>query len=116
MKNQGIEIQTQQTPDMALIVPVGEVDMSSSTQLRKVLLDFVQQKKETVIVSLELVDYIDSSGIATLVEGFQKTVHYGGTFKLIIANQKIVDVFRLARLNRVFDIFPNRQAAGVKTE
>jgi anti-sigma B factor antagonist len=114
MNPKGIEIQTRQTPDMALVIPVGEVDMSSSTQLRDILMGILRQKKETVIVSLEEVDYIDSSGLATLIEGFQKTVHYGGTFKLIINKPKIMDVFKLARLNRIFDIFESREAAGVK--
>ena len=84
-----IEIQTKESQNAVLLLVTGEIDMSTSNKLREALLQTLKNKKETVAVSLEKINYIDSSGLATLVEGLQNTIRYGGTFKLILKNQKI---------------------------
>ncbi|NUM35555.1 MAG: STAS domain-containing protein [Candidatus Brocadiae bacterium] len=108
-----IEIQTQENANTALIQVSGEVDMSTSNKLREALLNVIKKKKDTVVVNLEKINYIDSSGLATLVEGLQNTKHYKGAFKLILKNPKILDILKLARLNQIFEIFESMEAAKV---
>lgn len=81
----------------------GEVDMHSSPAVRKVILDLVKTKS-AVVVDLSAVKYMDSSGVATLVEGFQNARKLGHDFILAAPSGSVLGVIRLARLDKVFRI------------
>jgi anti-sigma B factor antagonist len=81
----------------------GEIDLSCSPEARKVLLACVK-RKVPVVVDLSAVTYIDSSGVASLVESLQ-TARKGGTaFILAAVSEAALRVLQLARLDRVFTI------------
>ena len=103
---------TQRTAREAVIVALaGEVDMSTSPDVRHVFLELVERKTPRVIVDLTSVSYIDSSGIATLVECFKNTGKYGGKLRLFGLNENIRDVFVLAKLDMIFDIRKSEEDA-----
>ncbi len=81
----------------------GEVDLEHSPTARQVLLDCVGQGKK-VLVDLSGVDYIDSSGVASLVEAFQRAKKSGEEFALVAVNDAPRRVLELARLDKVFTI------------
>ena len=81
----------------------GEVDMSWSQQVRAAVLDALK-RSDKVAVHLAAVSYIDSSGIAALVEGFQQARGRGQVFVLLEASDAVKAVLRLARLDRVFTL------------
>ncbi len=81
----------------------GEVDLEHSPKAREVLLGAVK-KKQDVLVDLSEVSYIDSSGVASLVEAFQSSKKAGSSFGLVSVNPAALRVLELARLDRVFTI------------
>lgn len=89
----------------------GEVDLSWSPQLRKAILDALATRKP-VAVNLSQVSYIDSSGIAALVEGFQQARGKNQRFALVAISSAVRAVLELARLDRVFPIYPTLSDAG----
>lgn len=89
----------------------GEVDLSWSPQLRKAILDALATRKP-VAVNLSQVSYIDSSGIAALVEGFQQARGKNQRFALVAISSAVRAVLELARLDRVFPIYPTLADAG----
>ncbi len=89
----------------------GEVDLSWSQKLRKAVLDALA-KGQPVAVDLSRVTYIDSSGIAALVEGFQSARGKSQHFSLVAVSQPVIAVLELARLDRVFPIFPTLDEAA----
>jgi len=82
----------------------GTVDLYSSPELRE---EIQRQFKKctTLIIDLSGVEYIDSSGIATLVEGLQVSKKLGKRFILTGITEQVKDVFNLARLEKVFSIY-----------
>jgi anti-sigma B factor antagonist len=94
---------TEQQGDWAVVKLGGEVDLSWSQQARKAVLDALG-KAQKVAVNLAAVTYIDSSGIAALVEGFQNARGKGQTFVLVAVSDPVLAVLRLARLDKVFAI------------
>lgn len=84
----------------------GEVDLSWSQRLRKTILEALASSRP-VAVDLSAVTYIDSSGIAALVEGFQNARGKGQRFALVAVSRPVHAVLELARLDRVFPIFPS---------
>ena len=81
----------------------GDVDLEYSPKARRVLLDTVEERRD-VLVDLSGVSYIDSSGVANLVEAFQLSRQNGTGFALVSVNPAALRVLQLARLDKVFTI------------
>jgi anti-sigma B factor antagonist len=89
----------------------GELDMSSSPEVRRILVDLVNDKTPRILLNLQEMEYIDSSGLATFVECLQGVKRYGGALRIYGVNSQIIDVFKLARLDTVFEIKEDEAAA-----
>ena len=87
----------------------GEVDLSWSQDVRRAVLDALAGGRP-VGVDLSAVGYIDSSGIAALVEGLQQARQRGLRFALVAVSDAVRAVLELARLDRVFALVPDAQA------
>ena len=83
----------------------GEVDLSWSQQVRDAILAALG--RGDVGVELSQVGYIDSSGIAALVEGLQQSRQRGLRFALVAVSDAVRAVLELARLDRVFALVPD---------
>jgi len=80
-----------------------DVDLDSSPHTREILLELVK-RNQPVIVDLSGVTYIDSSGVASLVEALQTARKRGQKFSLAAVSEVALRVLRLARLDAVFTI------------
>ena len=81
----------------------GDVDLDTSPAARKVLLDCLTRKRP-IVVDMAGVSYIDSSGVASLVEAFQGARKAGLGFALASVSEAAMRVLQLARLDKVFTI------------
>jgi anti-sigma B factor antagonist len=82
----------------------GDIDLYSSPVLRREIISFVEKKVPLLLVDFRDVSYIDSSGIATLVEGLRGMMSHGGKLKLLGIPERLVEVFTFSKLDKVFDI------------
>ena len=89
----------------------GFIDMSSSPEVREALTTQFDTKPSAIIVNLSKVPYIDSSGIATLVEGLQWGHSNSKKFRLVGLNSTVRDIFEIARLLQVFEVFDSNEEA-----
>jgi anti-sigma B factor antagonist len=96
--------QVEEREGYAVVVLTGEVDLSRSPEARKVILGCLE-KKRPLMVDLSAVQYIDSSGVASLVEGYQLSRSQEVDFGLIGVSEAAMNVLRLARLDKVFPIY-----------
>ncbi|MDZ7752029.1 MAG: STAS domain-containing protein [Gammaproteobacteria bacterium] len=81
----------------------GEVDLSTSPAVRQAILASLEAGTP-VAIELQDVTYIDSSGVASLVEGYQTAKSRGLLFTLVGASESVMGVLELARLDKVFPI------------
>jgi anti-sigma B factor antagonist len=88
----------------SIVVLKGDVDLESSPAAREILLKSVEGAG-TVLVDLSSVTYIDSSGVASLVEALQAAKRNGGRFALVAASDPTRRVLELARLDKVFTMY-----------
>jgi anti-sigma B factor antagonist len=86
-----------------VVALVGDVDLETSPEARRVLLEGVGRKL-AVVVDLSGVDYMDSSGVASLVEALQTAKRNGTPFSLAAPQPKVRRILELARLDKVFRI------------
>jgi anti-sigma B factor antagonist len=82
----------------------GDVDLSCSPDARKSILAVLQENK-SLLIDLGMVSYIDSSGIASLVEGYQTAKKQSLRFGLVGVSDAAMSVLKLARLDKVFPIY-----------
>ena len=97
------EIEFNRSGDTCTIFAKGEIDLSNSNELRKTILG-VLKTDQKVRVNLSDVNYIDSSGIASLVEGLQMAKSQKKSFVLIQPSEQVKAIMELARLDKVFTI------------
>ncbi len=88
----------------------GDVDLEHSPAARAVLLEAVE-RGSGVLVDLSGVGYMDSSGVASLVEAYQESKKRGARFALVAVNPPALRVLELARLDRVFTIHASLEEA-----
>jgi len=88
----------------ALLRVIGDVTIHTSPRLREQLKPLLTAQMKEVQVALDDVDFMDSSGIATLVEGLQWGRLTGGRFVLSGLRDNVRDIFSLAKLDMVFEI------------
>ena len=106
-----MKVQVQHLEDIAIIGCSGEVDLYSSPSLRDSLLAEIKADGPSVLVNMSGVTYIDSSGIATLVEGLQLSRQTKTRFGLFGLRPNARSVLELARLHKVFAIFGDEPEA-----
>lgn len=93
-----------------VVALAGEIDLDRAPMVRRQLLDCVKRQQD-VLVDLSAVTYIDSSGIASLVEALQWARRRGSDLSLVAVSPQALRVFELARLDTVFSIHPDVDAA-----
>lgn len=99
-------------PDESNVLPLeGEIDLHVSPRVSASLGAMIEEKPSRVVVDLSKVTYIDSSGLAVLIEAMQNVEAYGGKFLLAGIQDNVKPIFEIARLDQVFLIFPHVDAA-----
>ena len=106
-----MKIDIEQYESDVVLTPHGEVDLSSSPELRESLLSALRDKPAKLIVNLDKTPYMDSSGVATLVEAMQKAMRSQTKLVLCGMEEKVRSIFEIARLDAVFTIVDDTKAA-----
>ena len=101
----------QMSPGVHVVNLHGDVDMSTSPEIRKVVAPIFNKETSRVIVDLSQVPYMDSSGIATLIEGLQQSQKWGIRFILVGMTAQVEAAFDLAHLKEVFEVLPDLESA-----
>jgi len=90
--------------DYSVISLTGEIDLNESPNVRKQILNYINNDT-ALLVDLSKVEYIDSSGVASLVEGLQTARAKNINFFLVGVSDSVMQVLQLARLDSVFTIY-----------
>jgi anti-sigma B factor antagonist len=90
----------------------GDIDLATSPELRKPLLRELRElRTPRVVLNLKAVRYIDSSGVASLVEGLKASRDVGARFILFGLNTTVREVLQLSKLVRIFEICESEEQA-----
>lgn len=89
----------------------GEIDINSSPDIKKALDKLISKKEPKLVISFSKVTYVDSSGLATLVELLKNMRTYGGRMRLADLSPKIKSLFEITKLEKLFDISSDEDEA-----
>src|SRR3954451_23861528 len=92
--------------DRLTIVEVeGEIDVYTAPRLRELLIDLVNKGNFHLLVNMEKVDFLDSTGLGVLVGGLKRVRAHDGSLELVCTQERILNIFRITGLTKVFGIF-----------
>jgi len=98
--------------DQVLILSLsGDVDLGCSVQLREYLLGVLSEEPTSMIINMAEVGFMDSSGLATLVEALQLTRRSNSQLKLVGLNRRVRSIFEISRLDGIFEIYDTEDEA-----
>jgi len=107
-----LDITNMPLPNQKNVVPLeGEMDLQVSPDIASRLNDLIMDKPPRLVVDLSRVTYIDSSGLAVLINAMQSVEDYGGLFALAGVQESVRAIFESARLDQVFLSYPHVDAA-----
>jgi anti-sigma B factor antagonist len=89
----------------------GEIDINSSPDIKKAFDKLITQKTPKIVINLSRVTYVDSSGLATLVEILKNMRSYGGRMRLANMSSKIKSLFEITKLEKLFEIMVDEAQA-----
>jgi anti-sigma B factor antagonist len=107
-----MQISTRRLDKTAIFDISGDIDLAHSTEVRRlVLLEFRQNRTPRVILNLHGVNYIDSSGVASLVEGLKAARDVGSRLILFGLSPIAHEVLQLSKLLKIFEIYDTEDMA-----
>lgn len=107
-----MNISTRVSGSATVIDVTGDITLYSSPEVRKVLLDLLREKRvPRVVINLQNVKYIDSAGVASLVEGLKVSRDLKSGLALYGLGRTTREVLELTRLIRVFEVYESEEEA-----
>jgi len=103
--------------DRPNVLPLeGDIDLHVSPAVTQSLNAVIKKKPERIVIDLSRATYIDSAGMAALILAMQEVEAYGGKFFLAGLQETLRSIFETSRLERIFQIFPDVDAALAASE
>ena len=93
-----------ETPGFTVITVGGEIDVYTAPKLREKLISLVDDGRYQLIVDMEGVEFLDSTGLGVLVGGLKRVRAHDGSIDLVCTQSRILRIFRITGLNKVFSI------------
>ncbi len=110
-----MEVKSSVEKSIVTILPEGDIDMHSSPTLRAELKKYYTNDTEAILIDLSKVPYMDSSGIASLVECLQWEKANGKKMVLYGINKRVLGIFEMAKLHTLFTIVDTETEARALT-
>ena len=97
--------------DIVILQIVGEIDLYNAPEIKDIISKLIEERCYNVIIDLEKVSYIDSSGIGALISSLSNLKKYHGGLKIINVYASVRKVFELTKLTSFFEIFDSEEEA-----
>ncbi|MBK6872992.1 MAG: STAS domain-containing protein [Kineosporiaceae bacterium] len=99
-----LSVTSRQEGDRSVVSVVGEIDVYTAPALRERINDLVAAGHYRLVVDLSSVDFLDSTGLGVLVGGLNRVRTQDGSLHLVCTQEKILKVFQITGLTKVFPI------------
>jgi anti-sigma B factor antagonist len=83
----------------------GEIDVYTAPRLRELLIELVNTGFYQLVVNMEKVEFLDSTGLGVLVGGLKRVRAHDGSLDLVCTQERILKIFRITGLTKVFGIY-----------
>ena len=110
-----LSLEDRQEGDRTIVVVGGEIDVYTAPKLREKLIDLVSGGHYHLVVDMEGVEFLDSTGLGVLVGGLKRVRAHEGSLRLVCTQERILKIFRITGLTKVFPIHASVEEAVAAT-
>jgi len=110
-----LTVETRQARDGVAVVTLGgEVDVYTAPKVKQALVDLLAAGNRALVVNLDGVEYLDSTGLGALIGGLRRAREKGGAFRVVCSNPRLKRIFDITDLTPVFDLDDSEEGALAK--
>lgn len=106
-----LSLETREQSGHTVVVVGGEIDVYTAPKLRDKITELVNAGHHDLVVDMDRVDFLDSTGLGVLVGGLKKVRAEDGTMSLVCSQDRLLKIFKITGLAKVFTIHPSQEAA-----
>ena len=106
-----LSLETRQVGDRTVVSVGGEIDVYTAPKLRDKITELVNAGHHTLLVDMEQVEFLDATGLGDLVGGLKKVRAQSGSMELICSQDRLLKIFRITGLAKVFTIHDSEASA-----
>lgn len=99
-----LTLATREEDGRAIVAVGGEIDVYTAPKLRDQITELVSNGSYNLVIDLEAVEFLDSTGLGVLVGGLKKVRAHDGSLELICSQERLLKIFRITGLAKVFVI------------
>lgn len=111
-----LSLSTRTVGDHTVVEVGGEIDVYTAPKLRECLVELVNEGNYNLVVDMEGVDFLDSTGLGVLVGGLKRVRANEGSLRLVCNQERILKIFRITGLTKVFPIHTSVDEAAAATD
>ena len=100
-----LDLNVRKDGDHSVLEVAGEIDVYTAPKLREQLIELVSDGSYHIVVDLEKVDFLDSTGLGVLVGGLKRVKDRDGEMKLVANQERILKIFDITGLSKVFPMY-----------
>ena len=109
--NVDLSLDTRHENGHTIIEVGGEIDVYTAPKLRDRISELVADGNYKLVIDMENVDFLDSTGLGVLVGGLKKLRAHDGSMQLICTQERLLKIFRITQLAKVFAIYETQADA-----
>ncbi len=106
-----LSLETREMADRTILAVGGEIDVYTAPKLRDQISALVSDGVYDLVIDLSAVDFLDSTGLGVLVGGLKKVRSHDGSLSLVCSQERLLRIFRITGLAKVFVIHPDTDSA-----
>ena len=111
-----LSLSTRTVGDRTVVEVGGEIDVYTAPKLREQLVELVNDGSYHLVVDMEKVEFLDSTGLGVLVGGLKPVRAHEGSLRLVCTQERILKIFRITGLTKVFPIHASVAEAVAATD
>jgi anti-sigma B factor antagonist len=94
-----------------VVTVYGELDVATSPDLRERLIELVNDGRNRLVLVLDGIDFLDSTGLGTIVSALKRARTHGGDLRLVCTETRITRLFEITGLDRAVPLLPTLDVA-----
>ena len=106
-----LALETREADGRTIVAVGGEIDVYTAPRLRDCISDLVADGHYDMLIDMEKVEFLDSTGLGILVGALKKTRAHGGSLELVCNNDRLLKIFKITGLAKVFVIHESADVA-----
>ena len=106
-----MDIRVDKADEVVIVALDGEINVNNANETREIFAKLLAKGEKKILVDFQKVVFIDSSGLAVLIEMVQRLAKVNGKLRVFNVNSKIREIFEIVKIHKLISMHDDRKAA-----